>query len=160
MKKLFVVGILIFTVLIGCSTEAKPKEQPSKPSTSSVGYDSEFRTMDEAVAEARRTFPEFVNAFETSAWGEGDYIVRMTFFDPKRQIGEDLFITFEKLSDDQITGVIESDPQFFPDLKRGTRVTKPIRELRDWMFVPTDGDHRGGYTLRTLPDEGENKTAE
>lgn len=160
MAKHFVVGILICTILIGCSPAVKPKEKPVEVSNPPVGYDSEFRTMDDAVAEARRTFPEFVKAFESSAWGEGDYIVRMTFFDADRQVGEDLFVTFEKLADDQITGVIESDPQFFPELKRGKRVTKPIRELRDWMFVPTDGDHRGGYTLRVLPDEDKKGAAE
>lgn len=156
----WIIGFVLTLTLFSCApAPAKEKPAPQSPAvTETVESDEEFRTLENAVAEANRTFPQFVKAFETQAWGEGDYVVRLAFYDEKTHQREDLFVTFEGLSNNEISGTIESVATILKQFKLGAKVTKPMADLQDWMFIPESGDHRGGYTLRILPEEETSKS--
>ncbi len=106
--------------------------------------------MRAAIKEARADLPTFWKAWEDGSWGTGDYIVNAQFMSEDGTEGEFLWIAVQARGEGEVTGMLEGAPTIRKDLKHGQVVTVKEAEVVDWMFVPEDGDHKGGYTLGAL----------
>lgn len=151
-------GILL--LLFGCETPAiQQDENRSKSETQSGGalgidlleLSAETRA---GIDQARKELPKFWKAWEESEWGKGDYIVNVQFMD-KEGRGEFLWMSVEAKGEGEITGVLEGPPRLEIGHKVGDRLTVKESDVVDWMFLPEEGDFRGGYTLKALGTEPE-----
>jgi uncharacterized protein YegJ (DUF2314 family) len=162
MRKVFwMFGALGFLfLLLGC--EAPPIQQDENqsksemPSGEALGIDLlELGAATRAgIEQARKELPEFWRAWEGNEWGKGDYIVNIQFMDRKGK-GEFLWMSVEARGEGEITGVLEGPPRLEIGHKVGDRITVKESDVVDWMFLPEEGDFRGGYTLKALGTEPE-----
>ncbi len=102
--------------------------------------------MKQAVEQARRTWPEFVRAFELRQ-GK-DFGVKA----PVRYRDREEFIWLEvtALEGDYIYGTLANDPHDLGPLKFGSRVRVSVQELNDWVYFTPQGELRGGYTIEII----------
>jgi uncharacterized protein YegJ (DUF2314 family) len=115
-----------------------------------VGYDSirQVRPSDinAEVEEARRRFPEFVEAFMRAS-GDDMFAVKCAF--PHQKGVEHMWINVTVMEGERITGMLDSDPLDVPGLKAGAVVTKTLDELSDWLVI-AGGQQLGGFTLKKV----------
>lgn len=151
--------IVMLWAAVGCAPSVVP-ETPARPSSDVVAEPTGIDLLDlsdatrSAIAEARAELPEFWTAWEESGWGKGDYIVNVQFNDQSGG-GEFLWMSVEARGEGEVTGVIEGVPTGDVGVKTGERVTVKESDVVDWMFLPEEGDFRGGFTLKALGSEAE-----
>jgi uncharacterized protein YegJ (DUF2314 family) len=107
---------------------AKPARPPVVP------VDGDAPAMKAAVAEARRRFPEFVEAFQRK---DGDHFCVKA---PIRGGGNTEFIWVEVdgLEPGLIHGRLANDPVALGGLKLDDRVEVPVEDLNDWLYMKDD----------------------
>lgn len=105
-----------------------------------------------AVAEARRRWPEFVDAL---ARREADQMFAAKF--PFRNGNPDsepefLWVLVDRVEGNQVHGQIDNDPLDLP-LKAGDEVSVSVSDLNDWMYGGSE-QQIGGFTVQVLRDRG------
>ena len=103
--------------------------------------------MKAAIAEARKTWPEFVKAFEDKPKNSESFAVRFPFKSGDQQ--ESMWVEVTSVSKDTVRGKLANEPVWSKDLRIGDEVTGKVAELTDWLYL-TDGQIVGGYTVRVL----------
>jgi uncharacterized protein YegJ (DUF2314 family) len=99
-----------------------------------------------AVQEARRRWPEFVEAFE-QRHGEQIFSVKVPLREGR--VTEHMWVSVSALENDMIYGRLDNEPVEVKRLKAGDRVRVPVRELSDWLY--TRGEVlAGGFTIDVL----------
>ncbi len=95
-----------------------------------IRVDSDSKEMAEAVAEARRRWPEFVAAF-VGAENRDSFCVKA----PVTEAGntEFIWLNVKAIADGQIHGMLANDPVALGELKLGSFVTVPESEINDWV---------------------------
>lgn len=101
--------------------------------------------MIKAVEEARRTWPNFVAAFEQKAGEE---------FGVKAPISRDgntefIWISVTAIENDVIYGELANDPVALGNLKLGSRVKTTVSDLNDWVYLSKDGP-QGMFTSKVI----------
>lgn len=107
--------------------------------------------MKAAVDEARRRFPEFLEKFQRRG-GDDQFVIKA----PIRS-GENceyIWIELETAQGEQLTGTLANDPFDLPGFKLGSKVTVPLSELNDWMYIQ-GGEPQGGFTTKVLISQEE-----
>jgi uncharacterized protein YegJ (DUF2314 family) len=104
--------------------------------------------IDDAVAEARRRWPEFVAAFRKPSHRPGDhFMAKGAFGDGEEK--EWMWFDVDSIDADRsATGTLENDPAHVP-LRRGQRVTVKVADIGDWIYKDASGIH-GGFVERVL----------
>jgi len=102
--------------------------------------------MIKAVETANQRWPEFVSAFEARA-GE-NFSVKA----PVTHSGntEFIWITVTAIEDDTIYGELANDPGDLGPLKLGSKVTVPLADLNDWCYTDSEGNLKGGFTIKAM----------
>ncbi|MFM9873088.1 MAG: DUF2314 domain-containing protein [Fimbriimonadaceae bacterium] len=141
--------------LLGCASPSKEVLPPAAPPSVAAPADpldklKLSKPMRAAIKEARGELPTFWKAWEEGSWGKGDYIVNAQFLSEDGSRGEFLWLSVQARGEGEVTGLLEGEPTVRKDLKHGQVVTVKDAEIVDWMYVPDDGDHKGGYTLKAL----------
>lgn len=103
--------------------------------------------MAAAVEEARRQWPDFVQAFGERRGSAHTVKVPITAGDNTEYI----WVEVERIEDDRIHGRLGNDPVDLGDLRLGTAVDVPVSDVRDWMYL-VDGEPKGGFGLKVLSD--------
>lgn len=157
MKFAWWIGLVL--VLVGCAALPDGTASKSDPPVAKVevtGIDLLDLSVEtrEGIEQARKELPEFWKAWEGNEWGKGDYIVNVQFMDQEGK-GEFLWMSVEARGEGEITGVLEGPPRLEIGHKVGDRLTVNESDVVDWMFLPEEGDFRGGYTLKALGTEPE-----
>lgn len=107
--------------------------------------------MAEAVKEAVKRWPEFLEAFEKRADPlDENYIVKAEFREGNNC--EYMWVSVEEITDKEIRGTLMNDPHELLDLHRGSRVHLTFDRLNDWIYPEKDGSHAGGFTLDVLAE--------
>ena len=104
--------------------------------------------MKAAVAEARRTWPSFVDAFERQA-GENFGIKAPITANGNTEF---IWITVTALEGGTIYGELANDPIDLGRLKLGSRVRVDESDLNDWAYIGEDGEPNGMFTVKVLTD--------
>ena len=114
-----------------------------------VRVDSDSPAMAAAVAEARRRWPEFLAAYQSTA--EKD---RFAVKAPVTEGGETEFIwiNVKAIADDQIHGFLANDPVALGDLKLGSFVSVAVSDLNDWVCPDPSAPDRplGLFTVKAV----------
>jgi uncharacterized protein YegJ (DUF2314 family) len=96
--------------------------------------------MTEAIAEARRRWPEFVEAFQTRSAPDSGYGIKAPFEQGDRV--EHLWIEVDRADAVGATGKVVSRPIALARPRYGDEVTVAANEVTDWAFQ--DGERTGG----------------
>ena len=112
-----------------------------------VGADSDDPEMEKAVEDARKSWSDFVKAFEARAEGTDNFGVKFPFDAPENK--EFMWVEVTSVDDEFVTGKLANDPVWVKDLKLGSKVKRKVSEIADWMYMK-DGDIVGGYSVKVL----------
>jgi uncharacterized protein YegJ (DUF2314 family) len=112
-----------------------------------VPVDDDDPRMLAAVNEARSRWPEFVTAFKQRSGKSFSVKAPVT-------VGEHtefIWISVDGLEPDYIHGTLDNDPVDLGDLKAGSRVEVPVKELNDWVYLKND-EPVGLFTVKVLTE--------
>jgi uncharacterized protein YegJ (DUF2314 family) len=121
-------------VIAGCSR---------KPETLTSKYDE--KKMEQAIADARSTFDEFLARFRNPQPGDEDFHVKVRIED-KHGV-EHFWVSDLKLNSEPYSGKIADDPGIVKKVKLGQEYRFTLSEISDWMYM-ANGKMQGNYTLR------------
>jgi uncharacterized protein YegJ (DUF2314 family) len=102
------------------------------------------------VAKARATYPEAKRRFLTGLPKGYHFAVRVRLGDKGHGGFEDAFIRVEKISNGEITGVIENEIGIVKNYKKGQRIAISENKIDNWVIVKPDGSEEGNYVGKFL----------
>ena len=101
--------------------------------------------MKEAIAEARRRWPEFVGAFVGRKMGHHFAIKRGFASGKEKDHQEFMWVQVTDIREDRIVGVLDNAPVYVKGVKAGDRVVSQATEVIDWIYKG-DEDLVGNFT--------------
>jgi len=120
-----------------------------------VKYDKS--RMDRAVAEAKTTLEEFVQALDARRPGTSTFTLKKGFPTSKGSL-EFIWISDVRKKGEGFEGTIDNEPVDVASLKVGQTVTLTRGEVVDWMYRD-GGETQGAYTIVAIvygtPDQRE-----
>lgn len=124
---------------------------PAQNADPTVAFEADDPVMNAAIAEARRTLPEFLAALADPPAGAADFAI-------KYPLGgwEHIWVSDLGIDGEAVTGALANAPEQ-EGHSLGERVRVPIAEISDWAWRAPDGIMQGHRTTRVLlgqlPDE-------
>lgn len=115
-----------------------------------IGSSGDDPKMLAATAEARRTWPEFLQAFRNKPVNSESFSAKFPFDAPDQK--EFMWVEVVSINGDTVVGRLGNDPVWVKDLKLGDEVKMKVSQLSDWMYLK-DGEIIGGYTVKVLMDK-------
>jgi uncharacterized protein YegJ (DUF2314 family) len=114
-------------------------------------YVTEFddKAMDQAIAEAKASHKQFVEALANPSDNCDSFAVKRGFRVADEPYGEHIWVTQVTFDGTNFKGVVNNEPVDTTEVKLGDTVTVTPEQLSDWMYVE-DGVLRGGHTIRVL----------
>jgi uncharacterized protein YegJ (DUF2314 family) len=106
--------------------------------------------MAAAIARAQASLPGFFVRLEKPEAGDEGFAVKIRF-PTKGTNAEHIWANNVQLKGDQVSAVINNVPRDIPNLKVGQRVTVPVAQITDWMFMRDDKIHGGETIWAVLP---------
>lgn len=136
MKSLYknlVILLATAIVVLGCS---------KKPETLVTKFDE--KKMEQAIAEARSTFDEFLTRFHNPQPQDSAYYVKVKIED-KNGV-EHFWVGDLKLDAEPYTGKIGNEPGIVKNVKLDQDYSFSRSDISDWMYM-SNGKMQGNYTL-------------
>jgi uncharacterized protein YegJ (DUF2314 family) len=113
-----------------------------------IGFDSDDPEMTEAIAAARRSLPEFLEAFAHPKSGQTSFLVKAAFHDGDEV--EHIWLADLDLSSARLRGVVANEPNL-RTLRFMETVEFEPTQITDWMYLD-HGKLVGGLTTRLIRD--------
>jgi uncharacterized protein YegJ (DUF2314 family) len=113
-----------------------------KPETLTDQYDK--KKMEQAIADARSSFDEFLVRFRNPQPGDEEFHVKVRIED-KHGV-EHFWVSDLKLDSEPYSGKIADDPGIVKKVKFGQVYAFTRSEISDWMYM-AKGKMQGNYTL-------------
>ena len=139
--------LLAFLFTLGCGEAENPdviKREGEPDYVRSVDDDQ----MDRAVAKAKQTYMQLVEALDAAAPNHHSFTVKKPYSIPDGG-REHIWINSVTWDGEKFLGEVNNEPVDTKEVKLGDIVTITPEELSDWMYI--DGNTVvGGYTLRVL----------
>ena len=110
--------------------------------------DGDSPEMKQAVEQARQTWPQFVEAFESKR-GESFGIKFLLPGDDEESF-EFPWMEVTKIHDQIVQGKLANEPIGRTDLREGSLVTTRLADLNDWLYIDEKGQQQGGFTIPVL----------
>ena len=104
--------------------------------------------MKAAVSEAKRRWPEFVEAFEHRR-DEEIFGVKKAFTDGENT--EFMWVLVAAIENDRIYGTLGNEPLNVRGVQEGDKVIVDLKDLNDWNYL-RDGEIYGGFTTKAISD--------
>ena len=146
MKKLIFVLIILFTIASCKKTDKIERED--EPTIYNV--EQQDTEMNKAIAEAKKTVPEFYNALESGNPDYDAFGIKMRF-NTSDSGGEHIWINGLFKKDGEYFGVVDNLPEFTKEVEQGDTIKIDKNQLSDWMYLDKN-KLKGGYTIRLLRD--------
>ncbi len=108
------------------------------------------KRMIAAIAEARRRWPEFVEAFTNRSSPDAAFMIKAPFGEGDQV--EHLWIEIERADNSSASGIVQSRPLWLARPRFGDEVTVPVEQLTDWAFA--DGGRDGGLFAEAIARQG------
>ena len=112
--------------------------------------------IEQAIAEARRRWPEFVARFQQRDPEDERYLVKAPFLGEDGQT-EHMWLQVFGLEPDYIHGHLMNHPMHTTKLKQGSQVEVPVAELSDWVCPDAEGNPMGNFTFRVVKEAAQAK---
>ncbi|QIF04814.1 DUF2314 domain-containing protein [Roseimicrobium sp. ORNL1] len=135
-----VVVTVLLTLVTGCSKQDKDKDKV-------VSVQSGDPDMAAAIAEARRTLPEFWKVFDKRERGESDFAMKVKITDG--DIVEYFWLIDLERGGGKTMGTINNTPNGVTNVKLGDRIEIPEVDIADWLYF-REGKMVGNRTLKPL----------
>ena len=119
-------------------------EEVTNPPVISISDDDP--RMLAAVAEAKRRWPEFVEAFEHRT-DEELFGVKKAFTDGENT--EFMWVLVTAIENNRIYGTLGNEPVDVRGVKEGDNAIVDLDDINDWNYV-RDGEIHGGFTSKVL----------
>jgi uncharacterized protein YegJ (DUF2314 family) len=131
--------------IVGCNRSEETVQRAGQPDY--LWVPTVDPDMEKAVAEARRTFPQFLTALESPAPNQGAFAVKVAFVEG--QAIEHIWVGDVRYDGKLIRGVVGNEPVNVKDVKLNDQASVAPSAISDWMYVQ-DGMLIGGHTIRLL----------
>lgn len=128
---------------------APPPEIVQRDGQPDVIRASDEEMMAKAVAEAKRTLPEFDQALSEKQAGTTDFALKKGYIVDEEGSEEHIWCINIVATENGYRGKINNEPVDAPNLKLGQSVEIKPEEVSDWMYFE-DGKLRGGFTIVAL----------
>ena len=112
-----------------------------------VNVEDDDPEMVAAIAEARKTLPQFWQVFEKRERGESKFALKVRITDKKGT--EHFWASDIERRDGKMIGTINNDPNIVASVKLGDRIEIPEADISDWLYM-RDGKMVGNRTLKPL----------
>ncbi|MBL9157100.1 MAG: DUF2314 domain-containing protein [Verrucomicrobiales bacterium] len=112
-----------------------------------IRVEADDAAMAAAVGEARRRWPEFLEALKTRGPGDSFSIKAPV------TVGENtefIWIEVDGFASDVIFGKLGNEPVALAGMKLGSRVEIPLEDLNDWCYARDGGEPVGLFTLAAI----------
>jgi uncharacterized protein YegJ (DUF2314 family) len=134
---LLMIGVSL-ALLTGCSTK---RDKVVK------GVEDDDPEMVAAIGKARRTLPQFWQAFDKRDRGETNFSLKIKITDKTRI--EHFWITDIERQDGKVRVAINHAPKIVANVKLGERLEIPEAEIQDWYYM-RGGKMIGNQTIRPM----------
>ena len=105
--------------------------------------------IEEAVAEARRRWPEFVASFRARQPGDDRFIVKAPFTSEENRT-EHMWIEVFALEPEYVHGHLMNEPFHCKKLKKGAQVEVAVSDVSDWLCPDAEDKLIGNFTNRVI----------
>jgi uncharacterized protein YegJ (DUF2314 family) len=104
--------------------------------------------METAISKAQASLPVFFERLTKPQPGDERFSVKIRYA-TTGDSGEHIWANDVVREGDKVSATIGNKPADIPNLKMGQRVTVPVTQLTDWMYM-NGGKIHGGQTIRAL----------
>ncbi len=105
--------------------------------------------IENAIAEARQRWPEFVTTFKNREPGDERFIVKAPFVGEDGQT-EHMWLQVFGLEPEYVHGHLVNHPMHTSKLKQGSQVEVPVAEISDWVCPDAEGKALGNFTHQAI----------
>ena len=109
-----------------------------------LGFDDEDQEMNAAIAEAKKTLPDFVSLLANPKSGQEMFGIKATFVADDDQ-KEHMWVALGIHKKDEFHGILMNKPMFIKGLSDGDEVMVKDDQVIDW-FYHENGQMVGGFT--------------
>lgn len=141
----FAISCAVWTSCKSPSTKDKIKNEDV------VGFRSDDDAMNAAIAKAKTSFGQFVQAFEKPQQGYESFSLKVAYDTPDQSL-EHIWIGDLTYQNAQFRGVVSNSPVSTKAVALGDTVLIDKEKISDWMYLDK-GVLRGGYTIRVMRDQ-------
>lgn len=113
-----------------------------------IEFQKDDEVMNQAIAEANKTFDHFNVAFKQPQEGYESFAIKVKF-DTEDGGGEHIWIGDLTSDGKSYSGTVNNEPQLTKTVKFGDRITIDPKTISDWMYLDK-GVLKGGYTIRVM----------
>lgn len=106
-------------------------------------------TIDAAIAEARRRWPEFVAAFQARAPEDTRFIVKAPFTSEDGDT-EHMWLEVFGLEPEYVHGHLLNEPFHNKKLKAGSQVEVAVNDVSDWICPDAEDNPMGNFTTQIV----------
>jgi uncharacterized protein YegJ (DUF2314 family) len=143
---------VIFTLLGACIvTGAAAAPLNTSPAMTAAQLD---RITAPYVARARVTYPAAKKRFLTGLPAGYTFLVMFRFEEPEKRgdkaFGEDMLVAVDRIQAGRIYGRLANQPRVMKSIERGAKVSRPEREIRNWIIEHPDGSEEGNAVGKFL----------
>jgi len=141
---------LLLPIVVAISIAVLPGCDRHKEGNNYSHVDSDDAAMNAAIARARETSGNFLQAFREQKPGFNSFHVKKPYPTPSGG-REHMWIEVQEENDGVLKGIVVNDAEETHEVKIGQAVTLNISEITDWKYL--DGKKLvGGYTIRYFID--------
>lgn len=107
------------------------------------------QVIENAIAEARRRWPEFVASFKSREPDDERFIVKAPFVGENGH-REHMWLQVFGLEPEYVHGHLVNHPMHTAKLKQGSQVEVPVAEVSDWVCPDAEGNALGNFTQQAI----------
>ncbi len=105
--------------------------------------------IEQAIAEARQRWPEFVEIFKKRQPDDERFIVKAPFTGDDGQV-EHMWMQVFGLEPEYVHGHLVNHPMHTTKLKQGSQVEVPVATISDWVCPDAEGNPLGNFTHKAI----------
>lgn len=151
-QKFSTIILLIALLQVGCDRPTDSTDQTTyrtgEPPVTSIEDDD--TAMNAAIAKARETVSQFIEALENPKPTDADFSVKLRIGEGEHT--EHMWLSPVRYNSGKFIGILGNEPIYEQKVKFGDQVEVAENEITDWMYV-NDGKLVGGYSIRVLRDK-------
>lgn len=137
----FLIAAAAFAMQAGSAAAAPP---PPADRPDIIGVEAADAAMNAAIAEAKRTFPDFLAALRSGRFDRDSFVF-------KYPLGgfEHIWVRLDRIEGDTLVGRLANIPEQ-PDFQVGQQVRVRVADISDWAYRDQRGVMIGHRTTRVL----------